>query len=48
MAEPLIGSTFGIVLYGEHIRATPVDLLGELLGAAAVVSGIAIWVAHRW
>ncbi len=37
MAEPLIGITFGIVLYGEHIRATPVDLLGEILGAAAVV-----------
>ena len=48
MAEPLIGITFGIVVYGEHSRATPVDLLGELLGAAAVVGGIAIRVAHRW
>jgi len=42
VTEPLLGITLGIALYGEHVRTSPLALVGEVLGLAAVVGGIII------
>ncbi len=42
MAEPLMGIALGIMLYGEQVRTSPLALVGQVLGLAAVVGGIIV------
>ena len=38
--DPLVASVLGVVLFGDHIRHDPVELLGEAVALAVLVAGV--------
>jgi uncharacterized membrane protein len=44
--DPAVAVLLGVLVLGEHVAATPLDLAGEVLAAAVVVAGTVVITRH--
>ena len=42
IVDPLVASLLGVTIFGEHIRHSPHDLLGELVSLMVLVAGVVL------
>jgi drug/metabolite transporter (DMT)-like permease len=44
--DPAVAVLLGVLVLGEHVASTPLDLIGEILAAAVVVAGTVVITRH--